>query len=135
MAQGHQVTMLIVDDDDGHVELIRRNFGRIGISNPIESLTNGADALDYVFRRGAHANRKGDSELLILLDIKMPGTYDGVEVLRQIKSNPQTRTIPVIMLTTTDNPREIDLCYELGCNVYVTKPIEPGAFIEAINRV
>lgn len=135
MASSRQVTILIVDDDEGHTELIRRNFQRTGIDNPIESVTRGGEALDYVFRRGAHANRKGDGELLVLLDIRMPGSHDGVEVLRQLKANPQTKSIPVIMLTTTDDPREVSRCYELGCNVYVTKPIESGAFIEAIRRV
>jgi len=135
MANANHVTILIVDDDDGHTELVRRNFRRTGISNTIESVSSGSDALDYVFRRGAHAGRRADGDLLILLDIKMPGSHDGVEVLRQIKSSAHTRSIPVIMLTTTDDPREVDRCYELGCNVYVTKPVEPGAFIEAINRV
>ena len=135
MANAQQVTILVVDDDEGHTELVRRNFRRAGISNPIRSLTSGGEALDYVFCRGAHADRKGDGELLVLLDIKMPGSHDGVEVLRQIKSSRQTKSIPVIMLTTTDDPREINRCYELGCNVYITKPVAPGAFIEAINRV
>src|SRR5256885_8365321 len=105
MASAHHVKILIVDDDEGHTELVRRNFRRAGISNPIESVTSGSAALDYVFCRGAHANRKGDGGLLILLDIKMPGSHDGVEVLRQLKSNHQTKSIPVIMLTTTDDPR------------------------------
>lgn len=135
MANAHHVTILIVDDDEGHTELVRRNLRRTGISNSIESLSRGADALDYVFRRGAHAERKGDGALLVLLDINMPGSHDGVEVLRQIKSNQQAKSIPVIMLTTTDDPREVDRCYELGCNVYITKPVESGAFIEAIKRV
>lgn len=135
MASSQQVTILIVDDDEGHTELIRRNFQRAGIDNPIESVTRGSEALEYVLCRGAHAGRRGDGELLILLDIRMPGSLDGVEVLRQLKANPRTKTIPVIMLTTTDDPREVSRCYELGCNVYVTKPIESGAFIEAIRRV
>ena len=70
----------------------------------------------------------------MLLDINMPG-LDGVEVLRQIKAHPQTRMIPVLMLTTTDDPREIQRCYELGCNTYITKPVDPAAFIEAIVRL
>jgi CheY-like chemotaxis protein len=135
MTYENQVTILIVDDDEGHTELVRRNLRRTGISNSIESLTRGSDALDYVFRRGAHAGRKGDGPLLLLLDIKMPGSHDGVEVLREIKSNQQTKSVPVIMLTTTDDPREVDRCYDLGCNVYITKPVEPGSFIEAIRRV
>jgi len=135
MTSSQQVTILIVDDDEGHTELIRRSFQRAGINNPIESVTRGSDALDYVLCRGAHADRKGDGELLVLLDIRMPGSHDGVDVLRQLKADPRTKAIPVIMLTTTDDPREVNRCYELGCNVYVTKPIESDAFIEAIRRV
>lgn len=135
MAIEQRVTILIVDDDEGHAELVRRNLRRAGIDNPITSLTTGSDALDYVLCRGAYAARQGDGELLILLDIKMPGAYDGIEVLRQIKADPKTRSIPVIMLTTAEDPREINRCYELGCNVYISKPVEPGAFIEAVRRV
>jgi len=132
MALARNVTLLIVDDDEGHVELLRRNLRRAGVNNELVTLGNGGDALDYVFRRGAYVDR--DGEVLMLLDINMPG-LDGVEVLRQVKANAETRLIPVIMLTTTDDPREIDRCYELGCNVYITKPVEPQAFIEAIVRL
>ena len=91
-------------------------------------------ALDYVFCRAAHEGRKRDGELMILLDINMPG-LDGVEVLRQIKADPVSRKIPVLMLTTTDDPREVNRCYDLGCSVYITKPVDPAAFINAIKRL
>lgn len=129
-----QVTILVVDDDEGHTELVRRNLQRSGINNAIVALTTGNQALDYVFHRGAYADRTGDSELLVLLDINMPG-IDGIEVLRQIKADPKAKSIPVLMLTTTDDPREVNRCYELGCNVYITKPVDPSAFIEAIRRL
>jgi CheY-like chemotaxis protein len=129
-----QVTILVVDDDEGHTELVRRNLQRSGISNPIVALTSGSEALDYVFCRGPYTERTGNGELLVLLDINMPG-IDGVEVLRQIKSDANAKRIPVLMLTTTDDPREINRCYELGCNVYITKPVAPAAFIEAIQRL
>jgi len=134
MAAGHQVTILIVDDDEGHQELVRRNLVRSGITNPVASVGNGRDALDYVFHRGAHERRLGNGELLILLDINMPG-LDGVEVLRQVKADPEAKKIPIIMLTTTDDPREVNRCYELGCSVYITKPVDPSAFIEAVRRL
>ncbi len=127
-------TILMVDDDEGHIELARRNLRRIAVSNPIVALQDGLRALDYVFRRGEFAQRENSSPL-VLLDINMPGSINGVEVLRQIKSNPNTRTVPVIMLTTTDDPREIKLCYELGCSVYMTKPVDSLLFIEAIQRL
>jgi CheY-like chemotaxis protein len=127
-------TILIVDDDEGHVELVRRNLSRIALGNPILALHDGAQALDYIFRRGDYVDRLGES-LLILLDINMPGSVDGVEVLRQIKADHHTAKTPVIMLSTTDDPREIALCYELGCSVYITKPVDPLQFIEAIKRL
>lgn len=135
MAQEQKLDILLVDDEEGHSELVKRNFKRLGITNPIVSLTRGQDALDYVFRRNAYQNRGGSGQLLILLDIKMPGSVDGVEVLRQIKSDPAKRKLPIIMLTTTDDPREITKCYELGCSIYITKPIDPTQFIEAIRRL
>jgi CheY-like chemotaxis protein len=127
-------TVLIVDDDEGHVELVRRNLHRIALGNPLIVLHNGALALDYIFRRGKYAGRTG-ADPLILLDINMPGSVGGVEVLRQIKADPETRGTPVIMLSTTDDPREVALCYELGCSVYITKPVDPLQFIEAIKRL
>jgi len=134
MEDAQRMTIVLVDDDDGHVELVRRNLRRSGIGNRLVHFGNGIHALDYVMCRGNYAGRTGDGELLLLLDINMPG-LDGVEVLRQIKTNAATKSIPVVMLTTTDDPREINRCYELGCNVYVTKPVEPAAFIEAIKRL
>jgi CheY-like chemotaxis protein len=127
-------TILVVDDDEGHVELLRRNLGRLALGNPLLALNDGAKALDYIFRRREFAERKG-ADPLILLDINMPGAIGGVEVLRQIKADHKTRNTPVIMLSTTDDPREISLCYELGCSVYITKPVDPLQFIEAIRRL
>lgn len=126
--------ILIVDDDEGHVELVRRNLRRIALSNSITALHDGARALEYVFRRGEFGQRASDNPLL-LLDLNMPGTINGVEVLRQIKSSPATQKMPVIILSTTDDPREISRCYELGCSVYITKPVDSTQFIEAIKRL
>ncbi|HXA46086.1 MAG TPA: response regulator [Burkholderiaceae bacterium] len=128
------LTILVVDDDAGHIELVRRNLQRSGINNPIVSLNSGALALDFIFRRGEYTARLDGDELLVLLDINMPG-LDGVEVLRQIKAHPDAKRIPVLMLTTTDDPREINRCYDLGCSVYITKPVNSAAFIEAIKRL
>jgi CheY-like chemotaxis protein len=126
--------ILIVDDDQGHVELVRRNLRRIALANPITALHDGARALEYAFRRGEFAQRAAEDPLM-LLDLNMPGTINGVEVLRQIKSNPATQKMPVIMLSTTDDPREVARCYELGCSVYITKPVDSTQFIEAIKRL
>jgi CheY-like chemotaxis protein len=124
----------MVDDDEGHIELARRNLRRIGVSNPIVTVNDGARALNYIFRRGEFAQRD-EVQLLILLDINMPGGVNGVEVLRQMKADPVTRKTPVIMLSTTDDPREIAMCYELGCSVYIKKPIDSVQFVEAMKRL
>jgi CheY-like chemotaxis protein len=133
MEQAMSITILIVDDDPGHRELVRRNLRRTGLVNPIVGLPDGSEALDFVFRRGVHADRV-EAELLILLDINMPG-INGIEVLRQIKADPVKKKIPILMLTTTDDPREVAQCYELGCSVYVTKPVDPAEFMEAVKRM
>ena len=137
----HSMTILIVDDDPGHVELVRRNLRRAGVNNEILAIPNGRDALDYILGLDA-ASANGEptlanarTDLLILLDINMPGGLDGLEVLRRLKAGPETQKLPVIMLTTTDDPREIDRCYALGCNIYITKPVDPSAFIEAVHRL
>jgi CheY-like chemotaxis protein len=126
--------IVLVEDDDGHATLVERNLTRAGIANGIQRLKDGQDALDFLHGVGEYTDRKPSNPILLLLDIKMP-RVDGIEVLRQIKSNPQTALIPVIMLTTTDDPREIQRCYELGCSVYITKPVDYQAFVEAINRL
>jgi len=130
-----RVTILIVDDDPGHAELVRRHLRRAGLQNPMLTIDNGAEALDYVFRRGVHGEPEARASSIVFLDINISGSIDGIEVLRQIKADPRTRRLPVIMLTTADDPREVDRCYDLGCNVYVTKPVDPGAFSTAINRL
>ena len=134
MTVERQIDILVVDDDEGHSELVRRHLRRTGISNPIIILNSGSDALDYVFREGRFATRP-PSHLMILLDINMPGGIDGVEVLRRIKADPVRQRIPIVMLTTSDDPREVERCYALGCNVYMPKPVEPLAFVEALNRL
>jgi CheY-like chemotaxis protein len=129
------VTILVVDDDEGHCELIRRNLRRAAPQTPVVVVHSGEAALDYVHGRGLHAGRAAAWPLLILLDINMPGAINGLDVLRQLKTDASTRNLPVIMLTTTDDPREIARCYELGCNIYVTKPVDPTIFIDAIHRL
>jgi CheY-like chemotaxis protein len=128
------ILIALAEDDDGHATLVERNLSRVGVANTILRLRDGQEVLDFL--RGANGRPARDSAqpLLLLLDIKMP-RVDGVEVLRQLKADPRTALVPVIMLTTTDDPREITRCYELGCSVYITKPVEYQAFVEAINRL
>jgi CheY-like chemotaxis protein len=126
------VSIIVVEDDDGHATLVERNLRRAGLNNPIVRLRDGQEALDHFF--GESNADVTPSECVLLLDINMP-RVDGVDVLRQLKGNSRTALVPTIMLTTTDDPREIERCYQLGCNVYITKPVEYDAFIEAIRRL
>jgi CheY-like chemotaxis protein len=125
------VTIIVVEDDDGHATLVERNLRRAGLNNPIVRLRDGQEALDYFFGPDSDGH---ENECVLLLDINMP-RIDGIEVLRRLKQDTRTATVPAIMLTTTDDPREIQRCYQLGCNVYVTKPVEYEPFIEAIRRL
>ncbi len=127
-------TIILAEDDEGHANLVRRNLERAGVENGIVHVTDGQELLDYLHGKGAHEGRVVSDDFIVLLDINMP-RIDGIEALRQIKANELTRAIPVIMLTTTDDPREIDRCYELGCNVYITKPVDYENFVEAIKRL
>jgi len=130
----NSIQILVVDDDEGHAELVRRNLRRVGFSNAVTVLTDSETALDFVFCRSNHAHRNPTAQLVILLDINMPG-INGVEVLRRIKADPIKKKIPVIMLTTTEDPWEINRCYEMGCSIYVKKPVEAAAFIDAISKL
>jgi len=126
--------ILLAEDDEGHATLVQRVLKRAGIANDLVHVTDGQEALDYLHRKGRYSSRETNRPLLLLLDINMP-RLDGVEALRQIKQNEATAAIPVVMLTTTDDPREIERCYKLGCSVYITKPVEYDAFVEAVKRL
>jgi CheY-like chemotaxis protein len=128
------MVIVLVEDDEGHAYLIRQNLQEAGVANRIVHLMNGQQALDYVHRRGPYAGRVPGGPLLILLDINMP-LVTGEEVIRQLKADPTTEPLPVIVLTTTDDPREVRRCYELGCNCYVTKPVDYDRFVEAVRRL
>jgi CheY-like chemotaxis protein len=129
-----QLVILLAEDDDGHAYLVCQNLEEAGVTNRITRVRDGQAALDYIRSEGAHAGRVPDGPLLVLLDINMP-RVDGVEVLRQLKADPRTDQIPVIVLTTTDDPREVKRCYELGCSSYVTKPVQYDRFVEAVRRL
>jgi CheY-like chemotaxis protein len=127
------LTVVLGEDDDGHALLIRKNLQRAGFVGPIVRMADGRAVLDYfrdLERRGELQGR----EMLLLLDIHMPHV-GGIEVLRQLKTDPETELVPVIMLTTTDDPREIARCYGLGCNIYVSKPVVYERFVDAISRL
>jgi CheY-like chemotaxis protein len=127
-------TILIVEDDEGHAILIRENLEMAGLKNPITHFRDGQAVLDYFFDPDGKVLRGHEGTYLVLLDIRMP-KVDGIEVLRRIKSDPELRKLPVIMLTTTDDSREVERCHQLGCSVYIQKPVDYDKFTEAIRRL
>jgi CheY-like chemotaxis protein len=127
-------TILIVEDDEGHAILIRENLEMAGLRNPVRHFRDGQAILDFFFDHNGQTVRSHDGTYLILLDIRMP-KVDGIEVLRRLKADPELRKLPVIMLTTTDDTREVKRCHELGCNVYIQKPVDYDKFAEAIRRL
>jgi CheY-like chemotaxis protein len=129
-----EVTILIAEDDPGHAYLIKKNLERAGIINPLVEFRDGQEILDYLFRTGEGAKRESKGSYLLLLDIRMP-RVDGVEVLRRLKQDEELRKVPVVMITTTDDPREIDRCHALGCSCYITKPVEYGRFVDAVTKL
>lgn len=128
------MTILMAEDDEGHATLIQRNLRRAGIANEIVHVRDGQEALNYIRSSVDSGGLSRHGSLLVLLDINMP-RIDGVETLRHLKGNEKTKNIPIIMLTTTDDPGEVGRCYQLGCNVYITKPVDYERFSEAIRRL
>ena len=126
--------ILIAEDDEGHFELIKRSLQRAGVCNQILRFADGQETLDFLFVRGDGPKRESDKEYLLLLDIRMP-KIDGVEVLGKLKQDPELKKIPVIMLTTTDDPRTVERCHKLGCSVYIVKPVEYQDFADAVRKI
>lgn len=134
MTLATEITVLIADDDDGHAMLIQEQLEDVGIHNNILRFRDGAEIWEFLAGSSGGRRRDPESIYLLLLDIRMP-KLDGVEVLRRIKGHPELQAMPVIMLTTTDDPREVAECYALGCNSYVTKPVNFDAFSEVVKRL
>lgn len=116
------ISILLVEDDHGHARLIEKNLRRAGISNRIFHCDDGQKAVNFLLKE-RNDQDEGQLRLVVLLDLVLP-VLDGYEVLRFIKNNEGTKCIPVIVLTTNDDPDEVSRCYDLGCNLYITKPIE-----------
>ena len=134
MSSDEDVTILLVEDDPGHARLIEKNLRRSNITNELVIAPDGQQALDYLFGEGDCVDVERASPLLVLLDLNLP-VLDGYQVLERMKGDGRTRRIPVVVLTTTDDPGEVSRCYELGCNVYVTKPVDYEQFTEAIRKL
>ena len=128
----NDVHILIADDDMGHVNLIQKNLRRWGITNPIIHFKDGQEVLDFLFKiPKSNLSHQENNYYLLLLDIRMP-KLDGMEVLQRVKMDPELKKIPIIMLSTTDDPVDIERCHFFGCSTYIIKPIQYDKFVDAI---
>ena len=128
-----QVEILLAEDSDADAEMTIRALRRNNLANHLVRVKDGAEALDFIFRRGAYASRPAGAPKLVLLDLKMP-KVDGIEVLRQVKSNEETKAIPVVMLTSSAEERDIIASYSLGVNSYVVKPVDFAKFVDEVAK-
>lgn len=134
MTMRDPVTLLLVEDDEGHAHLVTKNLRRGGFDNDILHVRNGQEALDLIYSHGAYTDMPRPKNLLVLLDLNMP-VLDGYQVLERLKRDECTRSIPVVILTTTDDRNEVTHCYDLGCNMYITKPVKYDEFTAAIREL
>lgn len=128
-----KLVILIAEDDNGHAELIQSGLKESGVCNEIIRFSNGEETWNFLCN-SKNLNKKDHKHYLLLLDIHMP-QMDGIEVLRLIKSDNQLKEMPVIMLTTTDDPKEVEECYKIGCNIYITKPVDFIRFTKTLNHL
>lgn len=126
--------VLIAEDDEGHATLIRRNLRRAGFGDRTVFLKDGQELLDYVHKRAQFSTRPANDAVAIIADLNMP-RLGGFEVLQHLKDDQQLCRIPVYVMTTTDNPAEIERCYELGAAAYLVKPLDYGVFGEMVRRL
>lgn len=129
MSQEKPVNIYVVDDDPGHTRLIEKNLRRSGIGNAIEVFSSGTDILHRM-----QNEKQQDHPILMLLDLNMPG-LSGKRVLKELKLDERTKSVPVIVLTTSDSPAEVEECYALGCNLYMTKPMQYEKFAENVRQL
>ena len=130
-----EVEILIVEDNPGDAELTIRALKKSHLANHVTHLVDGAEALDFLFGSGQYSDRDLDNiPKIILLDLKMP-KVDGIDVLRRLKSDPRTKMIPVVILTSSNDDPNITLCYELGANSYIVKPVELNNFVKTISEI
>ena len=128
-------TILLIEDNPDDAELTRIAFAEAGIDSQLVVVGDGAEALDYLFARGAHAGRDAaDLPSIVLLDLNLP-KLDGREVLQAIRSDARTRALPVVVLTTSDEPFDIEATYALGVNSYIRKPVDFEQFVAAVKQI
>ena len=128
------VSIVMIEDDEGHARLIERNIRRAGVNNEITHFLDGKSALDFLLGSDGSGEPSAKRHQLVRLDLNLPD-MSGIDILARIKSNEHTRRSPVVVLTTTDDSREIQRCYDLGANVYITKPVNYEGFANAIRQL
>ena len=126
--------ILLVEDSAQDVELTLAALGENHLANEVVVVRDGVEALDYLLRRDAHANRPAGQPVVVLLDLKMP-RVDGLEVLREMKNNPELKHIPVVMMTSSREERDLVKSYSLGVNAYVVKPVDFDQFVKSIQQL
>ena len=126
------VSIVMIEDDEGHARLIEKNIRRAGISNKLTHFLDGTTALDYLFNSPEGPAHGGPA--MVLLDLNLPD-MSGIDILAKIKNDPKLHRTPVVVLTTTDDKVEIARCYDMGCNVYITKPVNYESFSDAIRQL
>lgn len=134
MTDYQQVEILLAEDSPADAEMTLRALRKNNLANRVHWVKDGAEALEYVFRAGTYAERANQQPKLILLDIKMP-KVDGIEVLRRLKGDPETRSIPVVVMTSSNEDRDVVESYRLGVNSYIVKPVAFDAFLETVAKI
>jgi CheY-like chemotaxis protein len=132
--EGKPVSIVMIEDDEGHARLIERNIRRAGVNNELIAFSNGTDALAFLMGPNGSGEVSAKKHILVLLDLNLPD-MTGITILEKIKGNAHIKRSPVIVLTTTDDAREIQRCYDLGANVYITKPVDYDNFANAIRQL
>jgi two-component system, response regulator len=129
------IEILLVEDNPYDAEMVLHSLQHAHLSNRIHTVRDGEEALDFIFKRGPYAYlSKTEWPKVILLDLKLP-KIDGIEVLRQIRNNPETKMMPVVALTSSKENRDIEECYKLGVNSYIVKPVDFAQFSEAVKNL
>jgi CheY-like chemotaxis protein len=126
--------ILLVEDNPNDVEMTLAALEENHLANEVVVVRDGAEALDYLYRRGVFKLRAPGNPAVVLLDIKLP-KVDGVEVLRQVKADPELRRVPVVMLTSSREEQDLLATYDLGVNAYVVKPVDFNEFVQALNKL
>lgn len=133
MSEFEEVEILLVDDNALDAELAMRGLKQHNLANSVVWVKDGEQALDYVYRRGEYAGRAGSGPRLILLDLKMP-KVDGIEVTRALKADEKTRHIPIVIMTSSQEERDLTESYSLGVNSYIVKPLDFEALADVASR-